>query len=268
MEQYATDEPEGSTATKSQYMSKKDVKSLVAIMLVLAVVLFPIYQKLRGDGERVMCANNMKAASQAMLTYCDNNNDRFPPVFYPDSEGAPALLDGLPITWVTLVDEGMKPDRTYVCPRSTPEERSKSVPFSGSKPIESSYGMWSGIALQSKGLMEEKPIMIAETVSGSALNAFNPMQMNGGNDGYAIGLDSSNLQGQAINDTVDFGTAKAVTRLAFGDTAKGVFSGKVFGRHEKINHAVDVNGRLIHITSSQALVRTQGQCLIGLWGTR
>ncbi len=263
---YDPDEPEGPRSS-STYVSRKDVRWVALIVVVLAILLFPLFLEAKRNAERTFCSQNMRAIGQAMLGYATDNNDRLPPAYNEQANGAPALVDGFPVTWATQVREYMTPRQNFVCPTSRPEERARVLSFKpGEKSFEVTYGLYRGVASVSLARVSDPAsvVAVAETANNGALGSFNPQPFVGEDgqrvpyDAFLIGWDDDNMRFSPAS--------RRVTRLAAygapdGDTSR---SG-VRWRHETFIHAISVSGGLVRIGPGEEKVRHFSDELQGPW---
>ncbi len=52
---------------------------VIAIISILAAILFPVFAKARERARTASCASNLRQLAMAMLMYCDDYDERFPP---------------------------------------------------------------------------------------------------------------------------------------------------------------------------------------------
>ncbi len=287
-EAFAADEPEGSTQKGSQYISRKDLRWLGIFLLAFALILIPVWLHLKRQGEKAACSNNMRAVSAAVLLYSEQNDERLPIAFYPDAEGSPVLDNGFPITWATMVQEGMSARASFRCPSAKPEELTLVVPRQGTKPIELTYGMFAGASGRTARNYESpgSSVLLSETSNFGANETHNPtpfLDENGEpmkNDGFVIGLEGTNAQGPLLKERLDEILAdenrndgdplkkglKApswTTRLAFPTTAGAKFREDGPSRHGPGIHVIFIDGRLGIIRPNAARVDLDGSTASG-----
>jgi prepilin-type N-terminal cleavage/methylation domain-containing protein/prepilin-type processing-associated H-X9-DG protein len=58
---------------------------VIAIIAILAAILFPVFLNARERGRQAKCCNNLRQLTQAMKTYCDDNNGAMPSGCYNQS---------------------------------------------------------------------------------------------------------------------------------------------------------------------------------------
>ncbi len=215
---YAADEPEGSASKGSQYLSGRELKVILLILAVIFVSLIPIYQQVMKQRNFVVCIDNMKSISDSTRLYSVDNEEKLPPCYFADNENNPILVNGLPITWATIIQDKMKSVGQFKCPSAQSVELAKSLPFSGKDPINSSYGMYSAMNMQFVSLLRnpDSTVLFAETSNAGALGTLNPVPFknlageNMLNDGFLLGFDSGNY-----SDALTLRKAQFTTRLAF-----------------------------------------------------
>jgi prepilin-type N-terminal cleavage/methylation domain-containing protein/prepilin-type processing-associated H-X9-DG protein len=69
---------------------------VVAIIAIIAGILFPVFSKVREKGRQAACISNLRQISAAMLMYAEANDELFPPVV--GREGDEPLA--YPATWM------------------------------------------------------------------------------------------------------------------------------------------------------------------------
>jgi len=100
---------------------------VVAIIALLAAILFPVFQRARENARRTSCANNLKQLSVAMIQYTQDNDETFDPgttYEWATEAGAPAGTLSGGGAWVRLAGMGwagilypyVKNDDVYICP--------------------------------------------------------------------------------------------------------------------------------------------------------
>jgi len=261
---------------RSDYLSRKDIKIIGGALLVLFLLFIPIWIHLKKQGEATICRGNMGAISKALLVYAEVFDERFPPAYYPDYDGNPVVVDGEPISWVTLVQEGMSERFNFTCPTSKPDENGKALPAIGKDKITYSYGLYAPMAMRTPANLSQpaETVLIGETASGGSGGAYNPVpfKLADGStirhDGFLIGLDNSNQMGADVINSGAANEAKMVTRLAFRNAQGQPYAEGTLGRHDDYVHVVLADGRLSRIKAPSALIRRQGIQAIGLWSMR
>lgn len=61
-----------------------EILFVIAIIAVLAAILFPVFSRAREGGRRTQCISNMRQLGVATRTYMDDFDDRYPWAYYPD----------------------------------------------------------------------------------------------------------------------------------------------------------------------------------------
>lgn len=265
---YEPDEPEG--PSRSAYMSKNDLKWILIILAVLAVIFIPVYQQMKRQANQARCAQNVNAMFTAVTLYMESNDQRFPPIFDQLPNGSPSLHNGKPFTWASLVQPLMTARANMRCPSATPDEVAHVV--HSEKPgesIELTYGMYLPLSGAYSAVLENPAdtVLLAETSNHGARNTFNPkpfLDLEGRTipvDGFAIGFDNSNFEPD--------GVTRSVTRLAFYNTSEGDFrSEEVIARHNEFIHVLYANGTLGSLSPNEAYVRHLRPYLTGIWRNR
>ena len=75
VETYSPDEPE-ERAPSSTYLTKKDVKWLLLILIVVTAAMIPIYEHFKEDRNEHLCKQNIREISKSMGLYALEHDDR------------------------------------------------------------------------------------------------------------------------------------------------------------------------------------------------
>ncbi len=267
---YDPDEPEGSKKPGSQYMSRKDLRWIFIIMIVLVGAGMPVWYGMRDQRNKQVCASNIKAIYNSMMLYATLNDDRLPPLYNIGGNGAPMLTGGKPIVWASLLTQSMNKRATFSCPSAEDSEKMPALGDDGNKrvDIELTYGMYLPMGSQAHMLLSnpKTTALIAETSNGGAMGTFNPMPFRdlAGNvvpfDAFMVGFDNSNVD---FNEDTRWVTRLALRGAPTGEDLKGAEP-----RHGAGIHVMFVDGHLGKIFGSRAEVDFLSPDLRGLWANR
>ena len=272
-ETYDPNTPDGAEPSAgSQYLSRKDAKWVALILVILGLFAIPIYHVMLDGRNEHICRQNMSQVSKALGVYAEEHDGRYPPLFVTGSNGSPAHDEkGRSYTWVSLLKDGMNTRSSFDCPAADDSEKAHSQhPSDSSLTIDSSYGMYSPYSAFAIAEIAnpEQVIIVSETANHGANNTYNPLPYKTAdgtevpNDGFVIGFNDSN--------TDITRQASHVTRLAFGDTAKGDFTLQKAGRHSKGVWALTASGEAMMISPPTAALdllipgRPQGRWAVPL----
>ncbi len=252
--------PEGDIRVRSQYVSKKDVKVVVTALVILSILLYPVYQYMKGESEKSRCKANLKAIGEALALYAQNHDDRLPPLGATDSNGNLQLdASGLPYTWIDDASAFLNARAGLTCPSAQPNElTSMQHPTEMGKKLESTYGMYAPYASALLSIVEnpDEQIVVGETSNFGASGSYDPLPLKdssgkvAGNDGFVIGWNNDNLNPTSSTD--------AVTRLAYPGTSNGTFREGGETRHPKGNFYLNATGGLMALPPSGAVVHIRG----------
>lgn len=275
------DAPEGQP--RNDLLSKKDIRNLGIALVFIVLLLLPVYLTLRKGRDKHLCVQNMKAIGQALQLYAIDNTDRLPPTYATNTGREPALYNGIPLTWMTVIANRMSSKASFLCPSAQPDEQVKNV-NPGLKsiegPIVSSYGMYGAWSAFPRSYVSNpnESILVAETSNRGSGGTYNPLPFKSGDtpapyDGFIIGLDTSNFTPAEGDNPTTHNGAKWATRLAFSGTAQGEFGSKgASGRHDTGIHALNNELQLIVLKPAQAKIQRIGVSassdIIGIWRTR
>lgn len=249
---------------KSSLISKKDLKWAAILVLVLALVLWPVWVKLKLQRDKHVCKDNLGQIARALQLYAEDNSDRLPPAFVADDDLTPKRFNGRPVTWMSVIAAGVKDSESnFQCPAAHAEELAPNAGLKNST-IMSGYGLFGAVSAAPLANIPNPSsvAMVAETATLGARNTYNPMPYKTKDgkpvhDGYVIGFDNSNfLPGDSGMDVLK--RSKAATRLAFYDTANGEFKEDGLGRHPGGIHILFVDMHVETLPPTIAKIRRMG----------
>lgn len=85
---------------------------VMAIIAILAAILFPAFARARENARRTSCLSNLKQWGLATMQYTQDYDEKLP--------GYNKIIDGVAIPWVTLLQPYAKSTQMYVCPSGVP----------------------------------------------------------------------------------------------------------------------------------------------------
>ena len=189
-------------------------KFMVAALVVVTLLVALAYIFIIGPGidnsNFVKTQSNLKAMAQGLRLYAEANNDGLPPVYDAGTTDA----NGRPLTWANQIfdyvgrlevfNNAANPDEgNTLLTRTEPDGTRTDVGLS--------YGMLAAADTARRYEIQDKTILLAETIGAGIDGSYNPLPL-GGADGFMIGYDNSN----AMPD----GNTEFVTRLAFTGSAR------------------------------------------------
>lgn len=262
MSRYDPDAPEGAKPVTSQYVSLKDIRVILVLLPILGLIVYPVYKRMKMDGERKLCSTNLQQVSKALLVYAAQHDERFPPVYAEAEPGVPALQGGFPVTWISAVKPFMVQRATFLCPSAHHTENTWVYSSDESGKTESSFGMSLGMSAQPSLLLNapSTTALLTETSNHGAMNSYNPLEFpspEGGmlqNDGFLVGYDNP-----GGNREPGLG-ARFMTRLAFHD-----FLDDARPRHTGGNHVIFADGHLGRLTAADTSVSLLNDEPQGYW---
>ena len=112
---------------KSQYKSRRRGFTLIELLIVIAIItllaamLFPVFSRARGNARRTSCANNLKQIGLGFAQYTQDNDEQYPlnvscPSWAPDCASATPSTPDRPILWFHALDSYVKSIQVYNCP--------------------------------------------------------------------------------------------------------------------------------------------------------
>lgn len=269
---FAPDEPEGTA--KSEYMSGKDWRWIIGIIVVVAILLWPVYRIFDDQRKDYVCKTNIGNIAKALQSYATGNDDRFPPIYEIDalgnvSIGTTAAGEKGALVWMSPLGDHLKASSDLSCPAAEHGENTEVLLYGSGfeRVVHLSYGMYAPMSSLPTGDVSkpDETILVAETSNRGAAASYDPVPILNADgsespNGFCIGWNTSNFKFD--KDT------KSVTRLAFRGSASGDFrSADVTGRHNQGINAVTVDGNLIRLSPSGALVTHKPPNLDGIWQT-
>jgi hypothetical protein len=245
---YDPSAPEGEVSSRGQYMTRRDMRTILISLAVLAIGSVPVYRFLLAQTESSRCTRNMQGISEALTLYTTEHDGKLPPIDETETlDGlAPSVSpDGKVYTWASDVSVYMNARSTFLCPSAKPSELvATEDPRGTTHDFLSSYGMYSAYGTVLNSLIEnpDQTIIIAETSNEGSLKTYDPDPLKSQTgkilpDGFVIGWNGGNLE--PTKDT------RFVTRLAFPNTNSGIFVKDGDARHGNTIHEFTASGQLI-----------------------
>lgn len=253
---------------RSSHITPREVKILGVIVLVFALISWPIYTALKEDSQRFQCRRNFGDMFKSMSLYMADWSDRYPPAYATTGDDPEIpLLDGSgrPFTWGSLIQRYASRTDMLLCPSATADEAVKSQdPASSARDLRTTYGLYVGLAGQPQAILKNPSttVVFSETANRGAAETFDPFPLrapDGGPapDGFLIGYSNGNLEPDA--------STFAVTRLAYKGTKGGRFDANMPARHRAVNHYLFADGSVALLNAEAARVRMLGSDLAGYW---
>jgi prepilin-type N-terminal cleavage/methylation domain-containing protein/prepilin-type processing-associated H-X9-DG protein len=59
---------------------------VIAVIAILAAILFPVFAQAREKARQASCTSNMKQLGQVMMMYVQDHDERYAPTFYPSAD--------------------------------------------------------------------------------------------------------------------------------------------------------------------------------------
>lgn len=249
--------PDGDANRGSSYISKRDIKVIGVVLVILGVALYPIYKNMERSSQSARCAQNMKSISTAINEYATLHDDRFPPIMRTLTNGSPDLgQTGMPYTWASDIDEHMSPRANFLCPTASSDEIVK-VEGPHNKVIPLTYGMYAPYGGYLRSIIDspDETVIVAESSNNGAGTTFDPVKFTDNDekpmsvDGFVLGWDDSNLTPSEKSNKI--------TRLAFPETADGEFKQDGHSRHDLGIHAISASGAALPLLKPRDAVVTK-----------
>ena len=295
---YDPNAPEGEVTGRSQYMTRKDLRTMLLGTAVFLLCLYPVYKMMEKNSERARCTANIKAINEAISLYAQEHDGRYPPIARGDvtNQGIVPTLgaSGHVYTWASDVQNYMSARASFLCPSAEPDEIVYvEDPRTNAKTLALSYGMYApyGGYLTTTVENPDQTIIVAETSNGGANSTYDPCPylttalgksgqaveppcgQPGGDklpDGFVIDWSDSNAGPTMRTVNADKSVtpgSKFVTRLAFPGSSNGVFDNKTTqARHGESIHGLTATGERLNLTPEMAaFYSTDGRRLNPAW---
>lgn len=280
---FDADTPEGEKGYSSQYINKKDVIKIGIVLVVVVLLGIPVFKIMKEKGDETVCRKNLLQAWSAIGVYAEGYDGRFPPMYEVGDNGSPALDQGLPVVWASVISGYLQKGVTLTCPAADSSENTKVNgqvydTSKGSKgklinSINLSYGMYMPLSTRPSSDFRDpaSTVLLTETANDGAMKTYDPNPFTNSDgervpfDGFMVGWDTTNFYNPK-NMTGSFDAAK-VTRLAFYNTSDGNFGGKdVKARHGSRLFAIYVDGSLGHLKGNSGnIVKRGGNRVSDYW---
>jgi prepilin-type processing-associated H-X9-DG protein len=267
---YDVDAPEGAPKSSSAYLSKKDLKWVIAIIVVLGLIGGPLWYAFLEQRNKQVCASNMKGIFEAMLLYSEENDSRLPPLYTVGENGAPMVMDGKPHVWASLLVPYKNARAEFYCPAAEEDEKMPAIGYDGRtrKDFDLTYGMYlpMGAFPHMLAMNSSDTAVLVETSNHGAQETYNPMPFRNAAgqpvpfDAFMAGFDDSN-EGLTPD-------SKFVTRLAFRGASKGYGDEGVLARHGKGIHVFYLDGHKGFMQPPRAEIKNIFPDADGPWRTR
>ena len=109
---------------KNTFTSKRAGFTLVEILVVIAIIgvlaalLFAVFSRVREKGRSASCQNNLHQIALAMQQYVGDNDGAFPPIFSVENEGA---ANEKTTEWDGMLQPYIKSRAIFYCPTNKAE---------------------------------------------------------------------------------------------------------------------------------------------------
>jgi hypothetical protein len=286
---YDPEEDEG--RRRPAHITSREVKIILVVIVLAAVLLYPVYLRLMDDRNRHVCRTNLGNIGKALQFYAEANNDRLPPLYVTSVTGyEPRLFEDGPFTWISLIAPYIREggQNTFACPAGHDDELVRNENAEPDQPaIPSNYGMFAGLSAMPRSSISNpsQTVLVSETSNRGARNTYNPIPFRAPHgqpipDGFHIGFDTSNFT-PLDNSPVELARAQAATRLAFPNTSNGRFQIEGGGRHPGVVEGAEGDLHIfgVHVLYPDLQVRfasrrlaiinrLEGGEIVGAWAVR
>lgn len=266
--------PEGERSHGSQYISRKDVRVILVILVLVAIVLVPIYRVMERKTWKAVCIQNMRSISTALQAYAAAHDERFPPLYAEGLGGGHPLVfekQAAVFTWASEISSGMSPRSSFLCPASDPSE---AVTTLSERQVDQddmdernrpkdreplTYGMYAAYSGFPTALVSDpnQTIVIAETSNMGSMGSFDPVKYVN-RQGDEVPFDAFSIAWDTGNAAPNAATM-SVTRLAFHNVEDDPFA-----RHDHGINALTASGGAVVLKPGAELI-SRTTAITGKW---
>lgn len=235
---YDPDAPEDRPS--SQHISKKDLRIIGPILLVLAIAAYPIYLHLLKGVHQSVCRRQLKRVGSALIQYVTDYDDYLP--FAYETQGYNsneiALRKGVAYTWHWPLKQYTGTFDVFKCPAAHPEENSRSS--DNDTFAETSYGMpaaYSGLQYSTIASPNQK-FIILETSKNGSRDTYDPLPLTTrDSEGRSVEVvDDGFLAGFNNEQVYPSASTRFATRLAFPNSWPKKEGDPVFKEDSEARH--------------------------------
>lgn len=248
----------------SQYVSRRDVRIVGIVLLVLAIAAWPIYINLLKGMQQSVCKRHLQKIATGLLTYSQDFDDRLP--FAYETAGPGDQISphrDLANTWHWAVKQYSNVPDLFECPAAQPEGNTRVALQDQTMWV--SYGMlhaYSGVAVSTVSNAGSR-FVIGETVKNGMFGTYDPLPLTISGrplteDGFVIGFDNA----QTYPVAGPTGKTKFATRLAFENARDSSGAPKItedtVGRHPEGLNFLFLDGHVDTLNASAMKVNLPG----------
>jgi len=236
--------PENNTRqnTKKRGFTLIELLIVIAIIALLAAILFPVFGRARENARRASCSSNLRQIGLAMQQYATDYDSFYPAVLQCQA----ALVSGncpsgvRDLAWPTLIYPYIKSQQVYVCPSN---EKSGYIHNNGVA-ARTYYGVTSNDGSTNVATMTEKATLLSYSRNVIPTNGWKSYSTSAGKSGYAIGGTRTPIRESALRDSS--GTIHIVdgwsSSLSGGASMRGITSEIRTDRYAHNSASQTING--------------------------
>ena len=110
------------TKNSSRAFTLIEILVVIAIIAILASILFPVFARARENARRTSCISNLKQIGLGTMMYTQDYDEKYPPTYILTSQPAPGGEDwssGVAWYWQQILYPYTKSMQLYRCPSTT-----------------------------------------------------------------------------------------------------------------------------------------------------
>lgn len=119
---------------------------VLAIIAVLAAILFPVFARARENARRATCMSNLKQIGLGMMMYVQDNDERYPGYYYagttaPGPDNGGEWASGTYWWWQNMIYPYIRSVTIFICPSSSAAGTAYKAPNGVGGPYTLNYGI-------------------------------------------------------------------------------------------------------------------------------